>query len=97
MTAGDIGAPVKAGLVVMQYEAFYYNNVLLDSTYERGYPVATAVGTAGATSPFDSLIGIPLGSRVLITTPIADAEGATTGAAIVVDLVAEATSAKPKA
>ncbi len=91
------GAPAKAGLVVMQYEASYYSGTLLDSTYERGYPVSTAIGTSGSTSPFDSLIGVPIGSRVLITTPIQTPDGeSTTGAAIVVDLIAQPGSAVPK-
>lgn len=91
------GPAVKAGLVVMQYEASYFSGTLLDSTFERGYPVSTAVGTAGATSPFDTLIGVPIGSRVLIVTPIQAADGeSTTGAAIVVDVIAQPTSAVPK-
>ena len=94
--AKGTGAPAKAGLVVLQYEAVYFNNQVLDSTYLRGYPVSTSIGVTGETNPFDALIGVPIGSRVLITTPVQDAEGATTGAAIVVDLVAVATSATPK-
>lgn len=91
------GPALKAGLVVMQYEAAYFNGTVLDSTFERGYPVSTAIGAAGATSPFDTLIGVPIGSRVLIVTPIQTADGeSTTGAAIVVDVVAQPTSAVPK-
>lgn len=93
--AKGTGAPAKAGLVVMQYEASYFDGTLLDSTFERGYPVSTAIGTAGTTSPFDTLVGIPLGSRVLIVSPIQTPNGeSTTGAAIVVDLIAQPVSPK---
>jgi peptidylprolyl isomerase len=93
--ARSTGAPIKAGFVVLQYEAEYYNNTLADSTFQRGQPEATTVGVAGQANPFDGLIGVPIGSRVLITTPVQDSEGKTTGVAIVADIIAQSGPAKP--
>jgi peptidylprolyl isomerase len=93
--AKSTGAPTKAGFVVLQYEAEYYNNTLADSTFQRGQPQATAVGVSGQANPFDGVIGVPIGSRVLITTPVQDTEGSTTGVAIVADIIAQSGPAKP--
>jgi len=92
--AKGTGAPTKAGFVVLQYEAEYYNNTLADSTFERGQPQATAVGVAGQANPFDGVIGVPIGSRILITTPVQDTSGKTTGVAIVADIIAQSGPAK---
>lgn len=92
--AKSTGAPIKAGFVVLQYEAEYYNNTLADSTFERGQPQATAVGVAGQANPFDGVIGVPIGSRVLITTPVQDQSGKTTGVAVVADIIAQSGPAK---
>jgi peptidylprolyl isomerase len=92
--AKSTGAPVKAGFVVLQYEAEYYNNTLADSTFVRGQPEATSVGASGQSTPFDGVIGVPIGSRVLITTPVQDSEGKTTGVAIVADIIAQSGPAK---
>jgi peptidylprolyl isomerase len=95
--AKSTGAKITAGLVVLQYQAIYYTGEVADSTFERGQPQATTVGaSAGSTtvSPFDGLIGVPIGSRVLITTPAQTSAGATTGLAIVADVIAEVPPAK---
>jgi peptidylprolyl isomerase len=92
--AKSTGAPIKAGFVVLQYEAEYYNNTLADSTFVRGQPQATTVGASGQANPFDGVIGVPIGSRVLITTPVQDSEGKTTGVAIVADIIAQSGPAK---
>ena len=96
--AKSTGAKVTPGLVVLQYQAIYYSGEVADSTFERGQPQATTVGatTAGSTtvSPFDGMIGLPIGSRVLITTPAQTSAGATTGLAIVADIIAEVAPAK---
>jgi peptidylprolyl isomerase len=95
--AKSTGAKVTAGLVVLQYQAIYYTGVVADSTFQRGQPQATTVGaSAGSTttSPFDGMIGVPIGSRVLIITPAQTAAGATTGLAIVADIIAQVPPAK---
>jgi peptidylprolyl isomerase len=92
--AKSTGAPVKAGLVVLQYEAEYYTDTLADSTFQRGQPQATTVGVSGQNNPFDGVIGVPIGSRVLITTPVQDSSGKPAGAAIVADIIAQSGPAK---
>jgi peptidylprolyl isomerase len=92
--AKSTGAPIKAGFVVLQYEAEYFNNTLADSTFVRGQPQATSIGVSGQANPFDGVIGVPIGSRVLITTPVQDSEGNTTGVAIVADVIGESGPAK---
>jgi peptidylprolyl isomerase len=89
------GKKVTAGLLVVQYEAVFWDNTLADSTVERGQPQATTVGAAATGNPFNGAIGIPLGSRILITTPSQSADGKTaTGLAIVADLIAVEQPAK---
>lgn len=92
--AKSTGAPTKAGFVVLQDEAEYYNNTIADSTFELGQPRAVAVGVAGQANAFDGVIGVPIGSRVLITSPVQDASGKTTGVAIVADIIAQSGPAK---
>jgi peptidylprolyl isomerase len=96
LIAKSTGAKVTAGLVVLQYQAIYYSGEVADSTFVRGQPQATTVGTGTATAPnpFDGLIGQTIGSRVLITTPGQTADGKTAGIAIVVDIIAEVGPAK---
>ncbi len=89
------GAAVKAGLVVLQYEAVYYTGEFLESTYKTGYPQATHVGVTGQSNPFSAIIGGPIGSRVLIVTPV-QTSTTTTSAAIVADIVAQPGPAKAK-
>jgi peptidylprolyl isomerase len=88
-------APVKAGLVVLQYEAVYYTGQFLESTYQTGYPQATLVGISGQSNPFSAIIGAPIGSRVLIVTPV-QTSTAKTSVAIVADIIAQPGPAKPK-
>ncbi len=92
--AKSTGAPVKAGFVILQYEAEYYTNTLADSTFQRGQPAGATVGVAGQSTAFDGIVGLPIGSRVLITTPVQDSSGKTAGAAVVVDIVAQSGPAK---
>jgi len=95
LLAKSTGTPAKAGFVVLQYEAVYYSGTIADSSYARGQPQATSIGVKGQTNPFDGVIGIPIGSRVLITTPVKDTTGKTTGVAIVADVIAQSGPAKP--
>ncbi len=89
------GAAVKTGLVVLQYEAVYYTGEFLESTYKTGYPQATLVGVTGQSNPFSAIVGAPIGSRVLIVTPV-QTSTTTTSAAIVADIVAQPGPAKAK-
>ena len=89
--AKGTGDPVKAGLLVVQYLAVDWTGKVQQSTWQQGQPTALPVGgSGGSPSPLDSLIGVPLGSRVLIDIPAQDAKNASTqSTAIVLELVAE--------
>lgn len=66
---GD-GKPVAKGkLVVVQYTAVNFANESLDSTWEAGVPRGFGVGIEGSATPFDELVGVPVGSRVLLLLP----------------------------
>ncbi len=101
--AKSTGAPVKAGLVVLQYTAVYYSGGSAGSTFQLGYPFSVGVGATGSTSPFEKLVGVPIGSRVLLTTPYQDTSSSTTasaspttvGLAIVADIIAQDGPAQP--
>jgi peptidylprolyl isomerase len=94
--AKSSGAPITSGLVVMQYVATYYDGTSGGSSYEQKTPYATGVGSGDTSNPFEKLVGVPVGSRVLLTLPTQDSSGKTVGIAVVVDVVAVESSAKPK-
>lgn len=60
------GAPVVAGTVVVQYAATQWDGTQGESTWENGLPATVDVGAGG---PFDGLLGVPVGSRVLVQIP----------------------------
>lgn len=59
----------KNKLVVVEYEAVSWTGQPLDSTWRTGVPQGFPVGVKGQTSPFDQLVGVPVGSRVLLVLP----------------------------
>jgi peptidylprolyl isomerase len=64
------GKPVTKGkLVVVQYTAVNFANEPLDTTWEAGVPRGFGVGISGQTTPFDELVGVPVGSRVMLLLP----------------------------
>lgn len=75
------GSPVVAGQVVIQYSAVYWDNSTTESTWEQGVPAALGIGTGGV---FDALIGVPVGSRVLLELPATEDSVAI---AVVIDVV----------
>lgn len=88
------GTPVRPGLLVLQYEAVDWTGKVLESTWASGAPVGEPVGTNTSQSgALDSLVGVPLGSRVLILFPSQTASGAAGGQtgsyAVVADLIAQ--------
>jgi peptidylprolyl isomerase len=95
LLAKSKGAPAKAGLVVVQYEAVDYSGASAGSTYLQGIPQAVPVGATGQTTAFDGVIGVPIGSRVLITATVQDNSGKKVGVAIVADVIAQSVRAKP--
>ena len=78
------GEPAVEGSLVVQYAATYWDNSLTESTWEMREPEVVPVGLG---SPFDELLGVPVGSRVLIEAPGNETVPAV---ALVVDIVAQA-------
>ncbi|MCW2549841.1 MAG: peptidylprolyl isomerase FKBP-type [Mycobacterium sp.] len=88
--AKSTGAKVTAGTVVLQYEAVDYTGTVVESTFANGQPQSTQVAAASSGgNAFDGIIGVPIGSRVLIVTQVQSSTGTATPIAIVVDIVAE--------
>lgn len=87
--AEGTGPPVAKGLLVLQYAATQYTGAPAGDTYSSA-PAAIAVGGDSGNTPFDLLVGVPLGSRVLLRLPAAASQPAI---AVVVDLVAQPRSA----
>jgi peptidylprolyl isomerase len=86
--AKGTGAAVKAGTLVMQFVAIEWTGKDAGSTWADGAPAALTVGGKAGASAFAGVVGLPLGSRVLIQIP-ADAAAGQAAAAAVVDLVAQ--------
>lgn len=99
LLAKGTGAPITKGLLVVQYAAVDWTGKLLQSTWHQGIPAGvTVTGASGSQAgPLDALIGVPVGSRVLIDVPPtttssgAKANPATASNAIVIDVVAQPT------
>ncbi|MGZ6827055.1 MAG: FKBP-type peptidyl-prolyl cis-trans isomerase [Mycobacteriales bacterium] len=90
--ARGTGAPVTGGLLIAQYAATAYDGSRAGSTWTEGSPAGVPVSATGSSTAFDTVKGIPLGSRVLLEVPAqpASAGGAATpGVAVVIDLVAQ--------
>jgi peptidylprolyl isomerase len=85
------GPPVRPGMVVLEYEAVDWTGKLLESTWSSGSPVGEVIGVSGQPSALDSLVGVPIGSRVLIMFPSqSDGNGGQTGSyAVVADIIAQ--------
>ncbi len=87
------GPATKAGLVVLQYEAVVFSSgAVADSTWQTGTPAAIPIGVSGQQATFDTLVGIPVGSRVLIVAPVQTQSGSSETVAAVVDIVAQVSS-----
>jgi peptidylprolyl isomerase len=75
----------------VQYQVVDWTGATVASTWADKSPAGVNVGAAGATGVFDGLIGLPIGSRVLLEIPAESGQGPY---AAVVDIVAVAQSAK---
>ncbi len=87
--AEGAGPAVENGLLIVQYAATQYNGMPAGDTYSSA-PAAIGVGADGGGTPFDLLVGVRLGSRVLLRLP---SQGPQLAVAIVVDLIAQPRSA----
>jgi peptidylprolyl isomerase len=88
------GAPVKAGLVVMQYEVVDWTGKSVGSTWKAGTPVGEPSGDAANPTVFDKLAGVPIGSRVLMTIPASSSQPAV---AVAIDIIDQPGTAKEAA
>jgi peptidylprolyl isomerase len=80
------GPLVKAGLVIIQYVAYDWTDQVVASTWKLGEPEADPIGDPSSPSPYDSLIGIPVGSRVLLEIP---KTSSTPAYAVAIDIVGQ--------
>ena len=81
------GPLLEPGYVVVQGVEQAWGGGVIDSTWANKTPAAAPVGIPGDSSLLDSLVGTPLGSRVLIISPKKTNE--TPAEVGVIDLVAE--------
>ena len=94
------GKPVDTGTIVVQYDVVSWDGQAVDSTWTTGSPAAFPVGSTQG-SVFDTLKGLPIGSRVLLEIPKSSQQTSASASpstepsvAVVVDIVAEVASAK---
>lgn len=96
--AKGTGAPVKANSVaIAQYVAVAWDNSAVANTWDTQLPQPLNVGIAGTSSPFDSLVGVPVGSRVLLVIPAQSGQDPKTkSVAAVIDIVGNETTTPAK-
>jgi FKBP-type peptidyl-prolyl cis-trans isomerase len=86
------GEPVPMrSLVVLEYVAYSWQGQPLDATWTRA-PQGAAVGSLQQPSPFDRLVGIPVGSRVIFRLPKSPTGSPPQSVLFVIDIVAALTS-----
>lgn len=89
---GD-GPKVRAGLVVLQYVAAAWSGQVLGSTWASGDPEGDPVGNPQSPSYYDPLIGLPVGSRVLLEIPKTSQGGPY---AVAIDIIGQPTEPRSK-
>ncbi len=91
LVAKGHGPAVRAGLVIVQYVAISWSGSPAGSTWKEGSgcPAAAPIGNSAQPTPFDGLVGLPVGSRVLIEVPAKEGQPAATADAVAVDIVAQ--------
>jgi peptidylprolyl isomerase len=91
------GAPLKQGTAVVQYYSVNGHGSFVGSTWLTGTPTSVPVGDAvdATGGVFDGLVGVPIGSRVLIVAPAAAGKTQAIDTAVVaVDILDQVTTAK---
>jgi peptidylprolyl isomerase len=63
------GNKINAGVVIMQLVVTNWSGQTLGSTWTAGSPTGEPVAETSEPGAFDDLVGVPLGSRVLIELP----------------------------
>ena len=70
------GRRVAPGLVVLQYVVVDTKmKKVVESTWHTGYPDGENAGIKSAPSPLDKLVGLPIGTRVLLRLPASSSGG----------------------
>jgi peptidylprolyl isomerase len=67
--AAGTGPKITAGLVVLQLIQDDWTGALVASTWKLGSPFGANIGIKGTPSIFDGLVGLNVGSRVLLDLP----------------------------
>ena len=76
MLSRGSGPPIAPGLVVLQYVVVdSKTNQVVDSTWKTGFPDGEVAGNPSTPSLLDRLIGIPVGSRLLLSVPKSSSGG----------------------
>lgn len=73
--ASGSGKKIGPGLVVMQLLQLSWTGSLVASTWVLGSPFGANIGQAGQPSIFDQLVGLNIGTRVMIELPKASSGG----------------------
>ena len=96
IATGDGPKLTKGKLTVVQYTAVSWDNKPLSSSWEQG-PQGVPVG-GDQPSPFDLLVGVPVGSRVVLELPAqTGADANKESVAVVIDILGQHGSAKENA
>ena len=67
--AAGTGPRITAGLVVLQLVQDSWTGSVVASTWKLGSPFGANIGVKGTPSIFDGLVGLNIGSRVLLDLP----------------------------
>ncbi len=99
ISRGD-GASLRQGSAIIQFYSVNWDGGFVSSTWLQGTPTAVPVGAATDVTDgvFDGLVGLPIGSRVLIVAPAPTGhDQAVHTAVIAVDILAQVGTAKQMA
>lgn len=91
LIAKGSGPLAQDGELIIQYVAVDWKSKPVQSSWTNGGPVTVTVGPTSGGSPFNALVGQPIGSRMLIDAPVSQGQGPY---AVAVDIIGQARPAK---
>jgi peptidylprolyl isomerase len=94
------GSVLRVGTAAVRYSSVNWDGKTIGSSWDVGTATAVQIGNAADASGalFDGLVGVPVGSRVLIVLPAAAGKDQRVNtAAVVVDVLDQVTTAKQMA
>ena len=100
VVARGTGEPLKQGTAILQYYSVDWRDTFVASTWVSGTATSMPVGNADSATGglFDGLVGLPIGSRVLIVAPgAAGPTQAASTAVVAVDILDQVGTAKQMA